>query len=110
MKFQIFKLKFEKLVLKNVDAIYYASMKVDNFSWEENELLLILQEAIADVVDAAKDADILIFVLPHQFIKGICSTLLGKIKPTAIALSLIKVILKNAFIWSYYEKYFLGVW
>ncbi|KAL3276438.1 hypothetical protein HHI36_011821 [Cryptolaemus montrouzieri] len=47
-------------------------------------------EAIADVVEAAKDADILVFVLPHQFIKGICSTLLGKIKPTAIALSLIK--------------------
>ncbi|KAJ3666748.1 hypothetical protein Zmor_002180 [Zophobas morio] len=46
--------------------------------------------AIADVVDAAKDADILIFVLPHQFIRTICSTLLGKIKPTAIALSLIK--------------------
>jgi glycerol-3-phosphate dehydrogenase (NAD+) len=46
--------------------------------------------AIPDVVDAAKDADILIFVVPHQFIRTLCSTLLGKIKPTAIALSLIK--------------------
>ncbi|RZC27703.1 V ATPase I and/or NAD Gly3P dh N domain containing protein, partial [Asbolus verrucosus] len=46
--------------------------------------------AIPDVVEAAKDADILIFVLPHQFIRTLCSTLLGKIKPTAIALSLIK--------------------
>ncbi|XP_071055538.1 glycerol-3-phosphate dehydrogenase [NAD(+)], cytoplasmic isoform X3 [Onthophagus taurus] len=46
--------------------------------------------AIPDVVDAAKDADILIFVLPHQFIRTICSTLFEKIKPTAIGLSLIK--------------------
>nr|CAI5843991.1 unnamed protein product [Callosobruchus analis] len=47
--------------------------------------------AVPDVVDAAKDADILIFVIPHQFIRTLCSTLLGKIKPNAIALSLIKV-------------------
>nr|WIM01449.1 glycerol-3-phosphate dehydrogenase [Limnephilus lunatus] len=46
--------------------------------------------AVPDVVDAAKDADILIFVVPHQFIRNLCSTLLGKIKPTAAALSLIK--------------------
>ena len=44
-----------------------------------------------DVIEAAKDADILIFVVPHQFIRRICSTLLGKIKPTAVGLSLIKV-------------------
>lgn len=42
------------------------------------------------MVEAAKDADILIFVVPHQFIPGECKTLLGKIKPTATALSLIK--------------------
>ncbi|XP_058795215.1 glycerol-3-phosphate dehydrogenase [NAD(+)], cytoplasmic-like [Phymastichus coffea] len=47
-------------------------------------------EAVPDVVEAAKDADILIFVVPHQFIRRICSTLLGKIKPDAIGLSLIK--------------------
>ncbi|KAK0168352.1 hypothetical protein PV327_002164 [Microctonus hyperodae] len=46
--------------------------------------------AVPDVVDAAKDADILVFVVPHQFIRRICSTLLGKIKPTAVGLSLIK--------------------
>ncbi|XP_069668883.1 glycerol-3-phosphate dehydrogenase [NAD(+)], cytoplasmic isoform X2 [Periplaneta americana] len=46
--------------------------------------------AIPDVVEAAKDADILVFVVPHQFIKTLCSTLLGKIKPTAVGLSLIK--------------------
>lgn len=47
---------------------------------------------MSDVVEAAKEADILIFVLPHQFIRTICSTLISKIKPTAFALSLIKVI------------------
>uniref|UniRef100_A0A1Y9H2M9 Glycerol-3-phosphate dehydrogenase [NAD(+)] n=1 Tax=Anopheles dirus TaxID=7168 RepID=A0A1Y9H2M9_9DIPT len=46
--------------------------------------------AVPDVVDAAKDADILIFVVPHQFIRGLGTQLLGKIKPTAVGLSLIK--------------------
>ncbi|KAL1132422.1 hypothetical protein AAG570_010377 [Ranatra chinensis] len=46
--------------------------------------------AVPDLVEAAKDADFLIFVVPHQFIKTICKTLEGKIKPTAIGLSLIK--------------------
>ncbi|XP_076765513.1 glycerol-3-phosphate dehydrogenase 1 [Xylocopa sonorina] len=46
--------------------------------------------AIPDVVKAAKDADILIFVIPHQFINKICNSLLGKIKSTAVGLSLIK--------------------
>lgn len=41
-------------------------------------------------MEAAKDADILIFVVPHQFIPGQCKQLLGKIKPTAVGLSLIK--------------------
>ncbi|CAD7077555.1 unnamed protein product [Hermetia illucens] len=46
--------------------------------------------AIPDIVEAAKEADILIFVVPHQFIRNFCSSLLGKIKPTAVAISLIK--------------------
>ncbi|XP_014233051.1 glycerol-3-phosphate dehydrogenase [NAD(+)], cytoplasmic isoform X1 [Trichogramma pretiosum] len=46
--------------------------------------------AVPDVVEAAKDADILIFVVPHQFIRRICSTLLGKLKPNVIGISLIK--------------------
>lgn len=46
--------------------------------------------AVPDVAEAATDCDILIFVVPHQFIRNLCATLLGKIKPTAVALSLIK--------------------
>lgn len=48
------------------------------------------QVAVPDVVEAAKEADILIFVVPHQFIPGLCATLLGKIKTSAVGLSLIK--------------------
>lgn len=44
-----------------------------------------------DVVEAAKDADILVFVVPHQFINRLCDQLAGKIKANAIGLSLIKV-------------------
>uniref|UniRef100_A0A914UPL7 Glycerol-3-phosphate dehydrogenase NAD-dependent N-terminal domain-containing protein n=1 Tax=Plectus sambesii TaxID=2011161 RepID=A0A914UPL7_9BILA len=46
--------------------------------------------AVPDVVESAKDADILIFVVPHQFVKGICEQLLGKIKSNVIGVSLIK--------------------
>lgn len=53
------------------------------------------QVAVPDVVEAAKDADILIFVIPHQFIRTLCATLLGKIKPTAVGVSLIKVFIAD---------------
>ncbi|KAK3790027.1 hypothetical protein RRG08_040947 [Elysia crispata] len=46
--------------------------------------------AIPDVVEAAKDADILVFVLPHQFVRGICDKLKGKLKTSAVAVTLIK--------------------
>lgn len=65
--------------------------------------------AIPDVVDAAKDADLLIFVVPHQFVRTICSTLLGKIKPTAAALSLIKVHLGRLTTASVIVLHFAGI-
>ncbi|XP_063076514.1 glycerol-3-phosphate dehydrogenase 1a [Engraulis encrasicolus] len=46
--------------------------------------------AVPDLVEAAKDADILIFVIPHQFIGRACETMKGKIKKDALGLSLIK--------------------
>lgn len=46
--------------------------------------------AIPDVVEACKDADFIVFVLPHKFVKPTCSPLVGKIKPTAVGMSLIK--------------------
>lgn len=46
--------------------------------------------AVPDVVETAKDADILIFVIPHKFVPGICKPLAGQLKPGAIGISLIK--------------------
>eukprot|EP01135_Chromosphaera_perkinsii_P000874 Nk52_evm37s152 gene=Nk52_evmTU37s152 len=46
--------------------------------------------AIPDLVQAASEADILIFVIPHQFVKGTCKSLVGKLKDGCKAISLIK--------------------
>uniref|UniRef100_B4XU25 Glycerol-3-phosphate dehydrogenase [NAD(+)] n=1 Tax=Triatoma infestans TaxID=30076 RepID=B4XU25_TRIIF len=46
--------------------------------------------AVPDLVNAACDADFLVFVVPHQFVEGICKSLVGKIKSSAVGLSLIK--------------------
>lgn len=46
--------------------------------------------AVPDVAQAAEGADILIFVLPHQFMTNTCKPLVGKIKPTAFGVSLCK--------------------
>ncbi|ELK08369.1 Glycerol-3-phosphate dehydrogenase [NAD+], cytoplasmic [Pteropus alecto] len=48
------------------------------------------QVAVPDVVQAAADADILIFVVPHQFIGKICDQLKGHLKANTIGISLIK--------------------
>jgi len=47
--------------------------------------------AVADVTEAVKDADIIIFVLPHQYAKQTCEQLKGKVKKDAFALTLTKV-------------------
>lgn len=46
--------------------------------------------AMPKVEDAAKDATLLIFVLPHQFILNICKALKGNLAPNAQAISMIK--------------------
>lgn len=51
--------------------------------------------AVADLLESVQDADILIFVIPHQFVKITCEQLKDKIKPSAFALTLIKVSTKN---------------
>jgi glycerol-3-phosphate dehydrogenase (NAD+) len=46
--------------------------------------------AVTDLLKTCEDADILIFVVPHQFVNRICDQLKGKLKKGAIAISLIK--------------------
>ncbi|XP_014491194.1 glycerol-3-phosphate dehydrogenase [NAD(+)] [Vigna radiata var. radiata] len=43
-----------------------------------------------DLVNAVKDANMLVFVTPHQFVEGICKRLAGKIRADAEGISLIK--------------------
>jgi len=52
----------------------------------------VMQIAVPKVIAACQDADILVFVVPHQFMQGICSKLQGHIKSTAIGVSLMKVL------------------
>jgi glycerol-3-phosphate dehydrogenase (NAD+) len=49
--------------------------------------------AVTDLVETCEDADIMIFVVPHQFVHRICDQLKGKLKQGVIAISLIKVTL-----------------
>ena len=47
--------------------------------------------AVADLTEAVNGADILVFVIPHQYVKETCEQLKDKVKKSAFALTLIKV-------------------
>lgn len=47
--------------------------------------------AVPDLVKSVEGVDILIFVIPHQFILRVCDTIKDHIKKDAIGMSLIKV-------------------
>ncbi|BFZ57854.1 glycerol-3-phosphate dehydrogenase [Savitreella phatthalungensis] len=46
--------------------------------------------AVPVVREAARDADVLVVVIPHQFVDNVCTDLKGFIKPGAVAISGIK--------------------
>ncbi|KAK1901128.1 Glycerol-3-phosphate dehydrogenase [NAD(+)] cytoplasmic [Dissostichus eleginoides] len=46
--------------------------------------------AVPDLAESVKGADILIFVIPHQFIVRVCDTIKDHIKKDAVGMSLIK--------------------
>ncbi|XP_053323217.1 glycerol-3-phosphate dehydrogenase 1-like protein [Spea bombifrons] len=46
--------------------------------------------AVPDLGDAVKDADLLVFVIPHQFINKICQEISGKVHKKALGITLIK--------------------
>eukprot|EP00288_Rhodomonas_lens_P013836 CAMPEP_0177710606 /NCGR_PEP_ID=MMETSP0484_2-20121128/11424_1 /TAXON_ID=354590 /ORGANISM="Rhodomonas lens, Strain RHODO" /LENGTH=461 /DNA_ID=CAMNT_0019222297 /DNA_START=45 /DNA_END=1430 /DNA_ORIENTATION=- len=48
--------------------------------------------AVPDVGEAVKDADVLIFCLPHQFLDKVCGQVKGKHADECIAVSLIKAV------------------
>lgn len=57
----------------------------------EEQLVSVQQLAVPDLAESVKGADILIFVVPHQFIVRVCDTIKGHIKADAVGMSLIKV-------------------
>lgn len=75
---------------------FYSAISVGTFMkpcYISNDSILIfsLQLAVPDLVEASSEADILIFVIPHQFVGKVCDTIKGKIKSDALGISLIKV-------------------
>ncbi|XP_035236442.1 glycerol-3-phosphate dehydrogenase 1a [Anguilla rostrata] len=46
--------------------------------------------AVPDLVEAVSGAEVLVFVIPHQFIGKVCDTIKDKIRKDALGLSLIK--------------------
>ena len=54
--------------------------------------------AVPDLCQSVQGADILIFVIPHQFVKQTCEELKNSVKPTAFALTLIKVRRKRSIV------------
>ena len=46
--------------------------------------------AVPDLVKVSEDADILVFVVPIQYVKSVCLEIKNHIKPNALAVSLIK--------------------
>uniref|UniRef100_A0A0N4Z230 Glycerol-3-phosphate dehydrogenase [NAD(+)] n=1 Tax=Parastrongyloides trichosuri TaxID=131310 RepID=A0A0N4Z230_PARTI len=51
--------------------------------------------AVTSLVESCKDADYLIFVVPHQFVTGLCKELKGNIKSNAQGISMIKGLALN---------------
>jgi len=47
-------------------------------------------KAVTDLLEVCRDADILVFVVPHQFVQKLCKQMVGTVKQGAIAISLIK--------------------
>lgn len=46
--------------------------------------------AVSSLREAVKDADLLVFVIPHQFIHAICDEIIGKVHKDAVGITLIK--------------------
>lgn len=50
-----------------------------------------MQVAVPNLSEAVQDADLLVFVIPHQFIHKICDEITGRVPKKALGITLIKV-------------------
>jgi glycerol-3-phosphate dehydrogenase (NAD+) len=62
-----------------------------------------------DLIKAVKDADMLVFVIPHQYVIKTCEELKGHIKKDAFALTLIKVRRKTKTLFDLFLILFSGI-
>eukprot|EP00742_Colponemidia_sp_Colp-10_P004392 GILJ01004688.1.p1 GENE.GILJ01004688.1~~GILJ01004688.1.p1 ORF type:complete len:364 (-),score=59.45 GILJ01004688.1:305-1354(-) len=62
----------------------------ENVKYLPNVALPTNVVAVSDLLESAADATILVFVVPHQFLKKTLSTLKGHVRPDVKAVSLIK--------------------
>ena len=63
---------------------------------------------MTDLVESCKEADVLVFVVPHQHVEKLCGVLKGNVKKDATAISLIKV--GRTICHSRYNSKILGPW
>lgn len=49
------------------------------------------QVAVPNLNEAVQDADLLVFVIPHQFIHKVCDEITGRVPKKALGITLIKV-------------------
>lgn len=49
------------------------------------------QVAVPNLKEAVQDADLLVFVIPHQFIHKVCDEITGQVPRKALGITLIKV-------------------
>jgi glycerol-3-phosphate dehydrogenase (NAD+) len=66
--------------------------KHENVKYMPNVKLPTNIIADPDIASATKDANVLIFVLPHQFLDGLCEKIAGHHAPDCIAISLINAV------------------
>lgn len=78
----------EKVNGRNLTAIINEDH--ENVRYLPNVKLPTNLRANSSIVEVAKDADLLIFNLPHQFLPRICSQLKGKLKPNCRGISCLK--------------------
>lgn len=61
-----------------------------NILFNKVSVIYNLQVAVGSLIETAKYADVIIFAIPNTFVVDFCKTLLGKVKPSALGISLIK--------------------
>ncbi|KAI0980236.1 hypothetical protein GJ496_007170 [Pomphorhynchus laevis] len=90
--------RFQNEILMYVYEEYYESKKLSTIINETHENPKYLPghripdniKACSDIETVVTDADLLMFVLPHQFLRNTCNQIKDHVKSTALALSLIK--------------------